>query len=215
MLLPKLLWLWDITLPITIRLLINQRIFGRVCGMVWFIFQLLFVADSTNLHEKIFHYSQLTAACLVPVSFVLAPSAICVRWFCRFLMPRSLSITFCVCCILCTDASVWAMCTVITAALSLFCVSVTCRSLGRASRLQHCSSLFLECSAFCSSMLPLMVWLPLSRLCGDPRLRTRVSKCWSKYNIHFACLRKHTFNYTFFQSLSRKRNKWSRVSFSK
>lgn len=37
-----------------------------------------FLADSTNLHEKIFHYSQLTAACLVPVSFVLAPSALCV-----------------------------------------------------------------------------------------------------------------------------------------
>ncbi|CBK21753.2 Succinate dehydrogenase cytochrome b small subunit (SDHD) [Blastocystis hominis] len=38
----------------------------------------LWNADSTNLHEKIFHYSQLTAACLVPVSFVLAPSALCV-----------------------------------------------------------------------------------------------------------------------------------------
>ena len=38
----------------------------------------LWNADSTNLHEKIFHYSQLTAACLVPISFVLAPSAICV-----------------------------------------------------------------------------------------------------------------------------------------
>ena len=38
----------------------------------------LSLADSTNLHDKIFHYSQLTAAVLFPISFILAPSAICV-----------------------------------------------------------------------------------------------------------------------------------------
>lgn len=65
-----------------------------------------FLADSTNLHEKIFHYSQLTAACLVPVSFVLAPSALCVLSFERFLRPRFLLITFCAFCILSTDALV-------------------------------------------------------------------------------------------------------------
>ena len=38
----------------------------------------LWNCDSTNLHEKIFHYSQLTAAVLFPISFILAPSAVCV-----------------------------------------------------------------------------------------------------------------------------------------
>ena len=47
--------------------------------MVRFAYFLLVIADSTNLHDKIFHYSQLTAAVLFPISFILAPSAICVH----------------------------------------------------------------------------------------------------------------------------------------
>lgn len=47
--------------------------------MVCFAYFLLVLADSTNLHDKIFHYSQLTAAVLFPISFILAPSAICVH----------------------------------------------------------------------------------------------------------------------------------------
>ena len=49
---------------------------GLVYGL--FIFLRLFLADSTNLHDKIFHNSQLALGCLVPISFVLAPSALCV-----------------------------------------------------------------------------------------------------------------------------------------
>jgi len=48
------------------------------------LFKSLFLGDSTNLHEKIFHYSQLTAAVLFPISFILAPSAVCVSTWNRF-----------------------------------------------------------------------------------------------------------------------------------
>lgn len=65
-----------------------------------------FLADSTNLHEKIFHYSQLTAACLVPVSFVLAPSALCVSIVERLFSFRFPLITSCAFCTLFTDALV-------------------------------------------------------------------------------------------------------------
>ena len=62
--------------------------------------------DSTNLHEKIFHYSQLTAAVLFPISFVLAPSALCVGECEAALTARSPSTILCVFCILCMDALV-------------------------------------------------------------------------------------------------------------
>ena len=78
MLLPHFLLLLDITLLITITLLISLRIFGMDLSMVCTGSIPLSLADSTNLHDKIFHYSQLTAAVLFPISFILAPSAICV-----------------------------------------------------------------------------------------------------------------------------------------
>ena len=117
MLLPWHPFLSDSILPtITLRLL-SPRTSGRVFGMVLLLAFRSFLADSTNLHEKIFHYSQLTAACLVPVSFVLAPSALCVSSFERFLRPRFLLITFCAFCILSTDALVWAISSVTIADL--------------------------------------------------------------------------------------------------
>lgn len=153
-----------------------------------FLFDLRFIlADSTNLHEKIFHYSQLTAACLVPVSFVLAPSALCVGSQLGDLECRCRLITFCACCTLSTVALVWATSSVITADLWGSGYGVTSRCSARAWRSLLSSYRSLVCLVFSTLMPPPMVWLPLLRPSGDRRSKIRMNNC---YHFFLVCLGK-------------------------